>query len=766
MAKQADRFKNNDRISYNTRTNLLNKSVKLNEVLKAQQEQSQMQQAAFGGMLKRYDPGGLLPLTPNNNLQYKTTETPILPTTTPKTTSEAVNTGLKLDEKSMTTNVNDLTKLTKDPTVKLGKDLTMNKKGVKDVTSGLSGIASALGPIGQGVGAAIQLAPYAIDLGKAMFDKTSVQDLQTQGSAMKLPNTTYAKNGGKLNVKPLPKFDNGTNINKDRNPFDKIEKKEGTVSSGKVNMLNPFYRRTEQTSTPSTKITGTIPLGRVVDMNNPFNRNNPSVTEGTVSSGRVQGNPFDTRLNPTTKKGTMTNRRLEVNPFVADNPLFNKLPIPPIIDMDNPFNRNRDLIDPFNLNKDKKKSTPVEENTPVTTPDDKTNTGKNKGNNKGNTGGGKSTPSNKKSTTTTTSNTPTSTNMLPSRGLMLPGASDIFKSAKDRFDKDNLERIKEYDTKFAEAIKKFYPNKGLTPGGIKPTETTEETKSSESESSRLFKAGQNKQKLSEALMYGMAALPSEQIKTITPDYGRGDDAMSRMGLSTEPIRQEMMQGANKALELSRSQVGTAGQLQSRGQSIMSNLSSQLSQSQIQQQQYLNQLRGALAQREDTKANVLAQSELTAREAKSAERAAKLDQLNNAISQTSAIGAGTMEQASKMSTIENENERFKRNQDFIRELANQGVAFEVDENGKIVFNNKVGNSNIAPADLSNPKPLVVTPNTTTTPVTTTADTYTIKDGDTLYAIAKANNTTVSNLLKANGFANDKALIKKGQTIKLK
>jgi hypothetical protein len=42
-----------------------------------------------------------------------------------------------------------------------------------------------------------------------MFDKTSVQDLQTQGSAMRLPNTTYAKNGGKLNVKPLPRFDPG-----------------------------------------------------------------------------------------------------------------------------------------------------------------------------------------------------------------------------------------------------------------------------------------------------------------------------------------------------------------------------------------------------------------------------------------------------------------------------------------------------------------------------------------------------------------------------
>ena len=273
----------------------------------------------------------------------------------------------------------------------------------------------------------------------------------------------------------------------------------------------------------------------------------------------------------------------------------------------------------------------------------------------------------------------------------------------------------------------------------------------------------------------MAALPSEQIKTITPDYGRGDDAMSRMGLSTEPIRQEMMQGANKALELTRSQVGTAGQLQSRGQSIMSNLSSQLSQSQIQQQQYLNQLRGALAQREDTKANVLAQSQLTAREAKSAERAAKLDQLNNAISQTSAIGAGTMEQASKMSTIENENERFKRNQDFIRELANQGVSFEVDENGKIVFNNKVGSSNIKQADLSK-QPVAnnaanngtgtAPASTTVVPAATTGTTHTIKKGDTLYAIAKANNTTVSNLVKLNGFKNDKALILPGQTIKIK
>jgi LysM repeat protein len=264
-------------------------------------------------------------------------------------------------------------------------------------------------------------------------------------------------------------------------------------------------------------------------------------------------------------------------------------------------------------------------------------------------------------------------------------------------------------------------------------------------------------------MYGMAALPSEQIKTITPDYGRGDDAMSRMGLSTEPIRQEMMQGANKALELTRSQVGTAGQLQSRGQSIMSNVGSQLSQSQLQQQQYLNQLRGALAQREDTKANVLAQSELTAREAKSAERAAKLDQLNNAISQTSAIGAGTMEQASKMSTIENENERFKRSQMQLMEMANLSNNFKVvrDKDGNISYEFNGGN----PIQSSIVTPSLVSPSTTTnnaatgnnTPsvapasnavVQVTPKEHVVKKGEGLNAIAAQYKIPVDKLLKLN------------------
>ena len=345
MAKQADRFKGNNRIDYNTRTNLLNKSMKLNEMLRVQQEQQPMQMAAFGGKLKKYEDGGdfnktrtpksfrhigefsdslsdeqmklikgdaekfnkdmmnwgkksttpvITPTTiPVTNPVVKSNTNPseiklgtntnpkllnltTLPTTTPKTTAEAANTGLKLDEKSMIPNVNDLTKLTKDPTVKLGKDITVNKKGVKDVTSGLSGIASAFGPIGQGVGAAMQLAPYAIDLGKAMFDKTSVQDLQTQGSAMRLPNTTYAKNGGKLNVKPLPKFQDGGK-SKEINPFDKV--------------------------TPSIKVTGNIPLGRVDDMNSAFNRRNPSTIRGLVNSEKINlqeliNNPFNITADP------------------------------------------------------------------------------------------------------------------------------------------------------------------------------------------------------------------------------------------------------------------------------------------------------------------------------------------------------------------------------------------------------------------------------------------------------------------------------------
>ena len=690
LAKQANTHKGNDRISYNTRNNLLNKSVKLNEILKVQQEQSQMQQAALGGMLKKYNPGGFLlkgsrsivdSMVANSKqndttqiatapeIKLGTTTTPkletnpialpTLPTTTPKTTAEAANTGMQ---------VNTQNEATPQPVIEKNK-----KNNFKGALSAVAGAVSALGPIGQGVGAAMQLAPYAIDLGKAMFDKTSVQDLQTQGSAMRLPNTTYAKNGGKLNVVPLPKFDNGGET-KTRTPksFKNIGEFGDSLSDEQMklikdnpekfnkDMMNWGKKSTTPTTTPITT---------------------PVITPTTNNVTNTKPLKIKTKLEIDKKALAGDNSYLDKK-FTTQNYIdyFQEK-------TDKLSRNNAGVTDKMYRSLSKFFNTPKDYNPNIIIPQ------------------------------------VTNSSLDFDARVGAKNGSD--------FNKDNLERMKELDAKLK------------NPTITNTTNSVLETP--QSESSKLYKAGQNKQKLSEALMYGMAALPSEQIKTITPDYGRGDDAMSRMGLSTEPIRQEIMQSANKALELTRSQVGTAGQLQSRGQSIMSNVGSQLAQSQLQQQQYLNQLRAALAQREDTKANVLAQSELTAREAKSAERAAKLDQLNNAISQTSAIGAGTMEQASKMSTIENENERFKRQQDFIRSLANQGIAFKVDEQGNIVFDNKTNSSNIKAVDLSNPNKLVVKDDSV---VQVTPKEHVVKKGEGLNAIAAQYKIPIDKLLKLN------------------
>ena len=679
---------------------------------------------------------------------------PTLPTTTPKTTAEAANTGMQ---------VNTQNDATPEPTI--------NKKGVKDITSGLSGVASAFGPIGQGIGAAIQLAPYAIDLGKAMFDKTSVQDLQTQGSAMRLPNTTYAKHGGKLNVKPLPVFKRGgLKIDKKslagdnsyldkkfttQNYIDYSQEKADEISRTNAGVTDKMYRSLSKFfNTPadfdpyfkSNSLNFTSPVK--TNTQTPTNVVPNSATTTSVKSNPLKVTPISKQLNsyPVSTPG---NEILYQPTTVTNNvPVVTNSTTQKIGDYSFDTTKLTPLTD---LKTKLDKGEITEKDMVYITEDDR---------------------------------------------AVVKNPDGTYKFKETTMDEDS-------DIRIRNAFKTGINTLTTLPTTIKSTKpgvnnlTTLDVKKemdiakkaglnvvpqpSESESSRLYKAGQTKQKLSEALMYGMAALPSEQIKTITPDYGRGDDAMSRMGLSTEPIRQEMMQGANKALELTRSQVGTAGQLQSRGQSIMSNVGSQLAQSQIQQQQYLNQLRAALAQREDTKANVLAQSELTAREARSAERAAKLDQLNNAISQTSAIGAGTMEQASKMSTIENENERFNRSQKNLLDLGNKSTNLKVIQNKDGTISYDFTGSTLGQSTIQTPS-LATTPaannaantGTNTTPAsnvvvpaaTTTGSTYTIKKGDTLYAIAKANNTTVSNLVKANNFKNDKALILPGQTIKIK
>ena len=577
MAKQADRFKGNNRIDYNTRTNLLNKSMKLNEMLRVQQEQQPMQMAAFGGKLKKYEDGGdfnktrtpksfrhigefsdslsdeqmklikgdaekfnkdmmnwgkksttpvITPTTiPVTNPVVKSNTNPseiklgtntnskllnltTLPTTTPKTTAEAANTGLKLDEKSMIPNVNDLTKLTKDPILK-------SEKSVKDVTSGLSGIASAFGPIGQGVGAAMQLAPYAIDLGKAMFDKTSVQDLQTQGSAMRLPNTTYAKNGGKLNIKPLPKFGNGTNIN----PFDKV--------------------------TPSTKVTGTIPLGRVYDMNNAFNRRNPSTIRGLINSEQINlqeliTNPF--------------NRRSGTPSYIGNNKY------------EYPFN-------------------------PVTTTDNKGNTGKNKGN----AGSGKSTPSNNKGVqTTSVVNPPTTTTPVSQQKTQA---------------EDDAERIKEYDKTIG------IPNALRSLEASKLIEANKQKKLLD-----VVEPPKQKDKLSEMLKNGLmlkgsamagslfSALQPAQKETLRlPDFGKADDAMSRAtAFSMNPALNEVEQARGKSQEAIRNMATTAGQLTSNLQSVNQRAGQQAAGLRVQEQQIMNQLAGQKAGYETQKASAIQQ----------------------------------------------------------------------------------------------------------------------------------------------------------------
>ena len=660
-----------------TKSDMLNAGTSLLNLGNLGSDINSVSKKQFGGKLKKYGDGGFNDSGPiDDNIQnyYKNTTTrDVVSTPGNELTNVPMQPVAPLVRPKL-----DVSKEMQQAQVAGNNPVKQKKNNFKGALSAVSGAVSALGPIGQGVGAALQLAPYAIDLGKAMFDKTSVQDLQTQGSAMRLPNTTYAKNGGKLNVVPLPKFETGTNINTE------------PVVTDPLNLYD------------TKKIFGE----KIIKINDKTR----NVLENLVSANNVINPDTLTKLSDLAQKQSGYTGEL----FVDDS--YRQV-------LKNPDGTYKYVFNPVVQTKT---------DVPVTT----TNTGKNKG--------VKPAP--------VVNDTPT--------------AAEIEEAKKTRakFNENPLTTLKT----LPETIKSNKPGvNNLTTLDVKKEMDIAKKaglnvvpQSSKSESSRLFKAGQNKQKLSEALMYGMAALPSEQIKTITPDYGRGDDAMSRMGLSTEPIRQEMMQGANKALELTRSQVGTAGQLQSRGQSIMSNVGSQLAQSQMQQQQYLNQLRGALAQREDTKANVLAQSELTAREAKSAERAAKLDQLNNAISQTSAIGAGTMEQASKMSTIENENERFKKQQDFIRSLANQGVSFKVDEQGNIVFDNKTGQSNIKQGDLSNPNPLVVKDN----PSTTTGNTYTVIANDTLSDIASKNNMTLDELKKLNPEVKDKIL--PGQTIKLK
>ncbi len=546
IAKQADRFKGNNRIDYNTRTNLLNKSMKLNEMLRVQQEQQPMQMAAFGGKLKKYKNGSFLlkgsqsivdsmvsnskandttkiatapeiklgtamplsysdklitnPLDLNLNKSKEQSLTK-LPTTAPKTTAEAANTGMQINTQ------NDATP---EPVIEKNK-----KNNFKGALSAVSGAVSALGPIGQGVGAAIQLAPYAIDLGKAMFDKTSVQDLQTQGSAMRLPNTTYAKNGGKLNVKPLPKFRNGTNIN----PFDKV--------------------------TPSTKVTGTIPLGRVDDMNSAFNRRNPSTIRGLINSEQINlqeliTNPF--------------NRRSGTPSYIGNNKY------------EYPFNQSKT-------------------NTPVTTTRNNRQVQSNPIN-----------PANNKNPN----------NTVPTVQQSVVQQSVISQKTQAE---DDAERIKEYDRTIGipNALRSLEASKTIEANNQKKLLDIIEPPKQKDKLSEMLKSGLMLKGSAMAGSLFSALQPAQKETLRLPDFGRADDAMSRAtAFSMNPALNEVEQARGKSQESIRNMATTAGQYTSNMQSVNQRAGQQAAGLRVQEQQIMNQLAGQKAGYETQKASAIQQ----------------------------------------------------------------------------------------------------------------------------------------------------------------
>jgi hypothetical protein len=531
MAKQADRFKNNDRISYNTRTNLLNKSVKLNEVLKAQQEQSQMQmqQAALGGMLKRYDPGGLLPddttmddvrmqrpnravSTPGNEL----TNVPIQPTAPLLSGSQKFNLPTKVQSVNPKVNTLDVSKEMQQAST----PVKQKKNNFKGALSAVSGAVSALGPIGQGVGAAMQLAPYAIDLGKAMFDKTSVQDLQTQGSAMRLPNTTYAKNGGKLNVKPLPILRRGDNINKDRNPFDKIEKKEGLLNSEQINLQELIT--------------------------NPFNR-------------RGTGDPYN--LNPARKITSsleLLNPKSDFNRKQSGTPFY-----------EYPFNQSKTDI-------------------PVTTPDDKTNTGKNKGN----TGKGKSTP---------VVNNNLSASDIRIREAFKTGTNTLNTLPLPTTIKSNTTGITNFATLDVKNEMDIAKRAGLNPLDVVEPPKQKDKLSEMLKSGLMLKGSAMAGSLFSALQ------PAQKETLRLPDFGRADDAMSKAtGFSMNPALNEVEQARGKSQEAIRNMATTAGQYTSNMQSVNQRAGQQAAGLRVQEQQIMNQLAAQKAGYETQKASAIQQ----------------------------------------------------------------------------------------------------------------------------------------------------------------
>lgn len=568
IAKQADRFKGNNRIDYNTRTNLLNKSMKLNEMLRVQQEQQPMQMAAFGGKLKKYKPGGPLsydgtnPMddvsmqnsyravsTPGNEI----TNTPIQPTAPLLSASQKFELPTKVQSVNPKVNADTKTLDVSKEMEQASSPVKQKKNNFKGALSAISGAVSALGPIGQGVGAALQLAPYAIDLGKAMFDKTSVQDLQTQGSAMRLPNTTYAKNGGKLNLKPLPVFKRGgLKIDKKslagdnsyldkkfttQNYIDYSQEKADEISRTNAGVTDKMYRSLSKFfNTPadfdpyfkSNSLNFTSPLKTSIQT--PAN-----IVPNSATTTPVKSNPL--KVTPISK---------QLNSYPVSTP------------------GNEILYQP----------TTITNNTPIVT--------------------------NKNSSISELSGVPLQ--VQQSSGLVdFAGRTTYPNTAK--FNQDNSERMKEYDTS-------GISNKGLNSDGINnsknPLDVVEPPKQKD-KLSEMLKSGLMLKGSAMAGSLFSALQPAQKETLRLPDFGRADDAMSRAtAFSMNPALNEVEQARGKSQEAIRNMATTAGQLTSNLQSVNQRAGQQAAGLRVQEQQIMNQLAAQKAGYETQKASAIQQ----------------------------------------------------------------------------------------------------------------------------------------------------------------
>jgi hypothetical protein len=353
-----------------------------------------------------------------------------------------------------------------------------------------------------------------------MFDKTSVQDLQTQGSAMRLPNTTYAKNGGKLNVKPLPILRRGDNINKDRNPFDKIEKKEGLLNSEQINLQELIT--------------------------NPFNR-------------RGTGDPYN--LNPARKITSsleLLNPKSDFNRKQSGTPFY-----------EYPFNQSKTDI-------------------PVTTPDDKTNTGKNKGN----TGKGKSTP---------VVNNNLSASDIRIREAFKTGTNTLNTLPLPTTIKSNTTGITNFATLDVKNEMDIAKRAGLNPLDVVEPPKQKDKLSEMLKSGLMLKGSAMAGSLFSALQ------PAQKETLRLPDFGRADAAMSKAtAFSMNPALNEVEQARGKSQEAIRNMATTAGQYTSNMQSVNQRAGQQSAGLRVQEQQIMNQLAAQKAGYETQKASAIQQ----------------------------------------------------------------------------------------------------------------------------------------------------------------